>query len=241
MFYGYYGYNGLSWLLLLAAIVLATVAQIKVSSTYSKYSKVYSRSQRPAADVARQILASNGLGSIPIQQVEGNLTDHYDPRSKTLRLSRSVYGSPSVAALGVAAHEAGHAMQDAEGYLPLKIRNSLVPVAQFGSHASWVLIILGFFMGALGLVQLGIILFSIVVVFQIATLPVEFNASSRALAALEGGGYLDGGEIQQTKRVLSAAAFTYVAAVLVSLLQLLRLLLIFGGRRDFTSGSPCSL
>jgi len=232
MFYGYYGYNGLSWLLLLAAIVLATVAQIKVSSTYSKYSKVYSRSQRPAADVARQILASNGLGSIPIQQVEGNLTDHYDPRSKTLRLSRSVYGSPSVAALGVAAHEAGHAMQDAEGYLPLKIRNSLVPVAQFGSHASWVLIILGFFMGALGLVQLGIILFSIVVVFQIATLPVEFNASSRALAALEGGGYLDGGEIQQTKRVLSAAAFTYVAAVLVSLLQLLRLLLIFGGRRD---------
>ncbi len=228
----FYGYNGFSWLLLLAAIVLATVAQIKVSSTYSKYSKVYSRSQRPAADVARQILASNGLGNIPIQQVEGNLTDHYDPRSKTLRLSRSVYGSPSVAALGVAAHEAGHAIQDAEGYLPLKIRNSLVPVAQFGSHASWVLIILGFFMGALGLVQLGIILFSIVVVFQIVTLPVEFNASSRALAALEGGGYLDGGEIQQTKRVLSAAAFTYVAAVLVSLLQLLRLLLIFGGRRD---------
>lgn len=232
MFYGYYGYNGYSWLLLLAAIILATVAQIKVSSTYSKYSKVYSRSQRPAADIARQILAANGLGSIPIQQIEGNLTDHYDPRSKTLRLSRSVYGSPSVAALGVAAHEAGHAIQDAEGYLPLKIRNSLVPVAQFGSHASWVLIILGFFMGALGLVQLGIILFSVVVVFQLVTLPVEFNASSRALAALEGGGYLDGGEIQQTKRVLSAAAFTYVAAVLVSLLQLLRLLLIFGGRRD---------
>ncbi len=228
----YYYYNGWSWVLLLAAIILSAVAQFKVSSTYSKYAKVYSKSQRPACDIARQILNFNGLGNLPIQQIEGKLTDHYDPRAKVLRLSKGVYGSPSVAALGVAAHEAGHAMQDAEGYMPLKIRNSLIPVARFGSTASWILIIVGFIMGALGLVQLGIILFSCVVVFQLVTLPVEFNASSRALASLEGGGFLDSGEIVQTKKVLSAAAFTYVAAVLVSLLQLLRLILIFSGRRS---------
>lgn len=219
-------------LLLVPALILSLYAQAKVSSTYSKYAKVRAKSGIAACDMARQMLDYNGLSDVRVEQVSGNLTDHYDPRTRVLRLSQATYHSSSVAALGVAAHEAGHAMQHADGYVPLKLRSALVPVASFGSYASWILILLGIFMSALGLVQIGIIFFSATVVFQLVTLPVEFNASSRALAALEGGGFLDQQETDLTAKVLKAAALTYVAAALTAMLQLLRLLLIFGGRRD---------
>jgi Zn-dependent membrane protease YugP len=215
-----------TWGLMILAIIISAVAQITVSSTYSKYAKVRSRRNMSAYEAARFILNYNGLSHVRIEQVRGNLTDHYDPRTKVLRLSETVYSSASVAALGVAAHEAGHALQDQAGYLPMRIRGALVPVASLGSNLSWILIFIGFIMQATGLIDIGILLFSCVVLFQIVTLPVEFNASSRALAALEGGGVLQVDEIVHTKKVLSAAALTYVAAVLVSLLQLARLLLL---------------
>ncbi|MCL1905843.1 MAG: zinc metallopeptidase [Clostridiales bacterium] len=219
----YYSYT---WGLMLLAIIISAFAQLKVSSTYSKYAKVRSRKNMPACDAARFILDFNGLPGVRIEQIRGNLTDHYDPRAKVLRLSESVYHSASVAALGVAAHEAGHALQDQQGYMPLRLRSSLVPVASLGSRLSWVAIFLGFLLGFGGLIDLGILLFCGVLLFQLVTLPVEFDASSRALAALEGGGVLETDEISQTKKVLSAAALTYLAAVLVSLLQLARLLLM---------------
>jgi Zn-dependent membrane protease YugP len=212
--------------LMLLALAISSWAQIKISSTFSKYSKVRSRKNMPACEAARFILDYNGLASVQVEQVRGNLTDHYDPRAKVVRLSESVYNSASVAALGVAAHEAGHALQDNEGYVPMRIRGALVPVANLGSNLSWIIIVLGLALGYLGLVDLGILLFFGVLVFQLVTLPVEFNASSRALAALEGGGVLETDEIRQTKKVLSAAALTYVAAVLVSLLNLARMLLM---------------
>ncbi|MDO4581884.1 MAG: zinc metallopeptidase [Bacillota bacterium] len=223
-------YYDWTMILLLPAILLSAWAQYKVSSTYSKYGKVASKSGVTAAQMARTMLDYNGLSNISVEQVAGNLTDHYDPKKKVLRLSQTVYGSSSVAALGVAAHEAGHAMQDAESYIPLKVRGALVPLASFGSYASWVLIAIGLVMGAFNLLGIGILLFSLAVLFQLVTLPVEFNASRRAMAALEGGGYLDAGELTQTRKVLSAAAMTYVAAALTAVLQLLRLLLIFGRR-----------
>ena len=216
--------------LLLPALLLSIYAQAKVSSTFRKYAKVESRSHLPANRMARQMLDMNGLSYIRIEQVKGNLTDHYDPRSKVLRLSQSTYNSPSVAALGVAAHECGHAIQDAEEYFPLKFRNTLAPVARFGSSASWILIIAGLLLSMFNLIFIGIIAFTVVVLFQVVTLPVEFNASNRALAALEGGGFLEVQEVSQANKVLRAAALTYVAAVVVSVLQLLRLLLIFGRR-----------
>jgi len=221
---------GSGWGLLLLALVISGLAQLKVSSTYSKYAKVRSRTNMQACEVARHILDYNGLSEVRIEQIRGNLTDHYDPRTKTLHLSETVYNSASVAALGVAAHEAGHALQDQQGYLPLRLRSALVPVANLGSHLSWILILIGLLLGYLGLFDLGILLFCAVLLFQVVTLPVEFNASSRALAALEGGGVLEQDEVRQTKQVLSAAALTYVAAVLVSLLQLARLLLLRGRR-----------
>jgi Zn-dependent membrane protease YugP len=219
-----------TWGLMLLALVISAFAQFKISSTYSKYAKVRSRKNMSACEAARLILNFNGLSQIKIEQIRGNLTDHYDPRSKVLRLSESVYHSSSVAALGVAAHEAGHALQDQQGYLPLRLRSALVPIASFGSRISWLVILLGFILGYWGLVDLGILLFCAVLLFQVVTLPVEFNASSRALAALEGGGVLEKDEINQTRKVLSAAALTYVAAVLVSLLQIARLLLMRGRR-----------
>ncbi|NLF80764.1 MAG: zinc metallopeptidase [Clostridia bacterium] len=218
-------------LILLPAILLTIYAQAKVTSTYKKYSKVHASSGLNAAEAARRLLDSSGLNNVRIEQVRGNLTDHYDPRGKVLRLSESTYGSSSVAALGVAAHEAGHAMQDAESYGPLKFRGFLAPVAQFGSSAAWVLIILGLALSAFNLIGIGIICFGAVVLFQVVTLPVELNASNRALLALESGGFLGGEEIAQTNKVLRAAALTYIAAALVSILQLLRLLMIFSGRR----------
>lgn len=224
-------YDSTIWLLLLG-IIITIWAQIRVSSAFNKYSKIASRQGMPAYQVARQILDYNGLSNIAIEQVAGNLTDHYDPSAKVLRLSQSVYRSPSIAAAGIAAHEAGHAIQDKEQYGPLKLRSILVPTAKAGSSLSWVLIILGFLLSSYGLIQIGIIFFSLVVLFQLVTLPVEFNASKRALASLEGGGFLSEDELYGTRKVLSAAALTYVAAALVGILQLLRLILIFGGGRN---------
>ncbi len=220
-----------TWILMIIAIVITLFAQSKVNSTYQKYAKVRSARGLSAHDAARLILDYNGLQNVRIEQVSGSLTDHYDPRGKVLRLSQATYHSDSVAALGIAAHEAGHAMQDKEGYIPLKIRGALVPLANIGSNFSMILIIIGAIMGAANLIDLGIIFFSFAVLFQLVTLPVEFNASSRALAALEGGNLLNIDEVKQTKKVLSAAALTYVAAALASLLQLLRFIILFG-RRD---------
>jgi Zn-dependent membrane protease YugP len=224
----YYDYT---YGLIIIGLIIAGWAQIRVSSAYKKYSRVASSRGIPGWQVARQILDRNGLEDIQIQEVAGNLTDHYDPRRRVLRLSKGVYSNSSVAALGIAAHEVGHAVQHKEGYMPLRLRTLLVPLAQIGSYASWILIIIGLFAGFLGLIQLGIILFSGVVLFQLVTLPVEYNASKRALAMLSDGGFLAFEEMGQTKKVLSAAAMTYVAAVLVSVLQLLRLVLLFGRRR----------
>ena len=172
----------------------------------------------------------NGLRHVSVEQVAGNLTDHYDPSKKVLRLSQSIYNSSSVAALGVAAHECGHALQDAEGYAPLRIRGALVPVANLGSSASWILILLGIFFSATNLITIGILLFGAVVLFQLVTLPVEFNASRRALATLEGASFLTEQEVPMARKVLNAAALTYVAAALTAILQLLRLILLFGRR-----------
>lgn len=226
MFYG----MDPTWILLIPAILLSLYAQAKVNSTYKRYARVQSRRGIPAYRMAQEMLYMNGLGHIRVEQVAGSLTDHYDPSKKVLRLSQATYGSSSVAALGVAAHECGHALQDAEQYGPLRLRGALVPVANIGSSASWILILLGVFIGLGDLVSLGIVLFAAVVLFQLVTLPVEFNASSRALATLEGSGFLDAEEMPMAKKVLSAAALTYVAATLTALLQLLRLVLIFGGR-----------
>ena len=220
-------YYDWTMILLLPGIIITLIAQMKINSTYQKFSKVASRGGVPAWQVARRLLDANGLHEVSVQRVAGNLTDHYDPRDKVFRLSESVYDSTSVAALGVACHECGHAIQDSEAYGPLRFRSFMVPVANLGARGSWILIILGMLMGMMGLVQIGIILFSAVVVFQLVTLPVEFNASNRALAALDSGGYLTETEMPMARKVLSAAALTYVAAALTSILQLLRLLLIF--------------
>lgn len=220
----------LSYFVLIPALLLSIIAQARISTVYHKYSHVQARSGLTAAQIARRLLAGSGLQSIPVQQVGGTLSDHYDPRTKVLRLSKENYDASSVAALGVAAHECGHAMQDAEGYFPLKLRSVLAPVASIGSQASWLLILVGLFFDLSQLLNLGIIFFGAAVLFQLVTLPVEFNASRRALAALDGG-YMNGEELQMANKVLKAAALTYVAAALVAVLQLLRLLLVFGGRR----------
>ena len=227
-----YYYMDWTLIILLPALLLTVYAQAKISTTYRKYSKIQARSAVRACDMARKMLDINGLNNVAVQKVSGNLTDHYDPRSNVLRLSDSTYNSTSVAALGVAAHEAGHALQDAQSYGPLKFRNALVPIANFGSSAAWILIILGLVFSSFNLIGIGIICFAVVVLFQLVTLPVEFNASSRALVALEGCGFLQSDEVGYAGKVLKAAALTYVAAALTAILQLLRLLIIFGGRRD---------
>lgn len=233
-----FGFLPLFWdptfIILIPGVIIAGWAQSKVSSTFDKYYRVGARTGQTAAHVARRILNQKGLDDVTVEVVPGRLSDHYDPRAKALRLSRDVYYSNSLAAIGVAAHEAGHAIQHDEGYVPLNIRATLVPVAQFGSSAAWILLLLGFFLGVPGLAQFGVFAFTGVVLFQLVTLPVEFNASSRALALLEGGGYLEREEIPHTKKVLDAAALTYVAAALMGVLQLIRLLIISGmlGNRD---------
>ena len=233
---GYYGYYGFDWtyLMVLAGAVLSLIASAKVNSTFQKYARVRSMSGMTGAQVARRILDRNGLTNIPVEHVSGNLSDHYDPTRKVLRLSDSTYNSPSVAAIGVAAHECGHAIQHKVGYGPLKLRTMIVPAANVGSRLGMPIILLGLFFGGGGsfLVNLGIWVFSLAVLFQIITLPVEFNASNRALVMLEDYGILGQDEKRKAKSVLSAAAMTYVAAAASSILQLLRLIILFGGRSN---------
>ncbi len=218
--------------LVLPAVILSMWAQMKVNANFSKYSKVYTKRNFTATEAARQILDNHGLYEVKIEAISGNLTDHFDPKANVIRLSDSVRNSTSVAAVGVAAHEAGHAVQHAEGYAPIRFRNSLVPVANFGSKLSIPLIIIGFlfmtgesFFGS-ACVWAGIILFSAAVLFQVVTLPVEFDASNRAIKVLGSGGYLYEDETKHVKKVLGAAAMTYVAAAATSIAQLLRFILI---------------
>lgn len=224
-------YDSYYLFLVLPAILISLWSQMKVKSTFNKYSQVMARSSLTATEITRRILDMNGLQNVKIEQVSGNLSDHFDPRTNVIRLSDTVRGIPSVAAIGVAAHEAGHAIQYKCGYTPIKLRNTILPIANLGSQLSVPLIIFGILFSFEPLVSAGIILFSAVLLFQVVTLPVEFNASRRAIKTLSENGILVGEELDGTKKVLSAAALTYVAAVLVSAMQLLRLLLISRGRR----------
>jgi Zn-dependent membrane protease YugP len=218
-------------ILLLPAIALAMYAQHKVRSTYERFSQVRAASGRTGADMARYLLSSNGLSDVDVEPVPGVLSDHYDPRSKKVRLSDSNFRGSSIAAISVAAHECGHALQHARGYAPLAMRTAFVPVASFGSMAAMPLFLIGMFANIPMLLTLGIIFFAGAVAFQVITLPVEFNASSRALRELETRGLLSGGqEIAMAKRVLDAAALTYVAAAAMALLQLVRLLILRNSR-----------
>ena len=228
-YYGYYYYDPTYMLIVISALI-SLFAQFLVNSRFSKYSRVRSRSGMTGAQAAERILQSQGIYDVAIQRVSGKLTDHYDPRNKTLNLSDAVYASTSVAAVGVAAHECGHAIQHARGYAPLSFRSALVPVANIGSQLSWLFIILGiFFGGSHTLIMVGILMFSAAVLFQLVTLPVEFNASGRALKLLSETGILQKDGVSDTRKVLSAAALTYVAAATTAVLQLLRLLRLFGG------------
>ncbi len=233
---GYYGfYYGLDWTYILVIIgaIFSIAASAKVNSTFNKYKRIRSTSGMTGAEAAERILHQNGIYDVGIEHIGGNLTDHYDPRSKMLRLSDATYSSTSVAAIGVAAHECGHAIQHKEEYGPLKLRTAIVPAANIGSRLGIPIILLGILLGGnYLLVQIGIWVFSLAVLFQIVTLPVEFNASKRALAMVEQYGILGSNEVEHTKKVLSAAAMTYVAAAAASILQLLRLVLLFGRRRD---------
>ncbi len=219
-----------TYILVIIGAVLVLGASALVNFTFRKYSAVRSLSGMTGAQAAQRILNQAGIYDVTIEHIDGKLTDHYDPSNKVLRLSDSVYGDSSVAAIGVAAHECGHAIQHQHGYVPLRLRTAIVPLANFGSKISWPLIILGVFLSmSQTLIYAGIILFSFAVLFQIVTLPVEFNASRRAVRILDDSGILYGEEVQITKKVLGAAALTYVAGAAASVLQLLRLIRIFGG------------
>ena len=216
--------------MLLPAIILSVWASANVNSTYKKYSKVKSMSGLTANDAVRRILDSNGLKNVRIEHVSGNLTDHYDPKANVIRLSDATDGSNSAAAIGVAAHEAGHAVQHAVGYTPIKIRMALVPVCNIGSNLAIPLILMSFLFGIPSLAYVGIIAFATATLFQLVTLPVEFDASRRAIAILENG-YMSGDDLRASKKVLRAAALTYVASLAVSLANLLRLVVMVSGRR----------
>ncbi|MBR2028602.1 MAG: zinc metallopeptidase [Oscillospiraceae bacterium] len=226
----FYGIDIYYIILVLPAIFFSMWAQAKVNGTFNRYSRERTYSGMTGYEAARRILAANGLYHVNVEHVSGNLTDHYDPKTNVIRLSDSVFGSNSVAAVGVAAHEAGHAVQYAQNYAPIKLRAAIIPVTNIGSTLSMPLVLVGFLMGLQPLVNFGILLFATVAVFQLVTLPVEFNASRRAVKALEMGGTMADEEIRGVKKVLSAAAMTYVAALAVSLANLLRLILRFGGR-----------
>lgn len=231
----YYPYFDSTYILILIGIVISLAASVRVKTTFAKYSRIRSMSGLTGAQVAMRLLQASGIYDVRVEPISGSLTDHYDPRNKVLCLSEPVYGQNSLAAIGVAAHECGHAIQHQNSYVPLKLRSSLVPVANFGSMAAIPIILFGmFFGGSQLLIYLGIILFSMAVLFQLITLPVEFNASKRAITRLGETGILYEEELNQSKKVLNAAALTYVAAAAASLLQLLRLILLFGGgrRRD---------
>jgi hypothetical protein len=221
-----------TFLLLIPALILAGWAQFKVKGTYDRYSRIAARNGLTAKDVARRILDANGLRNIPVERIAGSLTDHYDPKAKTLRLSETVFSSPSIAAIGVAAHEAGHALQDAEAYAPLKLRNSIVPVVSLGSGLAFPLFFIGFLFGTPLLMDVGILFFLGVLLFHLVTLPVEYNASGRALRILDSTGILAADEMKGARAVLNAAALTYVAATVMAALQLVRLLMLRGMRND---------
>lgn len=230
MFPYYYGIDP-TYILIIIGAVLSLGASALVNGTFRKYSRVRSISGMTGAQAAQRILNSAGIYDVSVQHINGGLTDHYDPKAKVLCLSDSVYGSTSVAAIGVAAHECGHAIQHQNNYVPLRLRTAIVPLANFGSRISWPLILLGIILSmSQTLIYAGILLFSFAVLFQIVTLPVEFNASRRAVKILDESGILYGEEVGITKKVLGAAALTYVAGAAASILQLLRLVILFGGR-----------
>jgi len=229
-YYGYY-YDG-TYILVLIGAILTLIASAMVNSTFNKYNKVRSASGLTGCEAAEKILYANGIYDVRVESISGNLTDHYDPKNKVLRLSESTYASTSVAAIGVAAHECGHALQHHDEYAPLKIRTAIVPAANIGSKLGIPIILLGVLLSYnYTLIQIGIWVFSLAVAFQLVTLPVEFNASSRAIGMVDRLGILGMQETAMTKKVLRAAAMTYVAAAASSVLQLLRLILLFG-RRD---------
>ena len=232
MLYYYYDWT---YILVVIGAVICIAASARVKNVFARYSRVRSHSGMTGREAAEQILHRNGIYDVQVTHIAGNLTDHYNPSNKTLGLSDTVYNSTSVAAIGVAAHECGHAVQHARGYVPLSIRGALVPVANIGSMAAWPLIVIGLFMNgqtALFLINLGIFLFSAAVLFQIVTLPVEFNASNRAVKVLESSGMLYPDEVGSVKKVLGAAALTYVASAASMILQLLRLMIIGGRKRN---------
>lgn len=235
MRYGYYGFWDPTYFLVIIGALICMIASARVKTTFNKYSRYRSRTNMTGKEAAQRVLRSAGIMDVTVRHVSGSLTDHYDPRNKTLNLSDSVYDSTSVAAIGVAAHECGHAIQHQKDYAPLSIRSAIVPVANIGSTLAWPLIIIGLlFSSATGsfLIKLGIICFSLAVLFQLVTLPVEFDASRRAVNILGSTGILSEEELPMTKKVLGAAALTYVAGAAAAILQLLRLILLFGGRND---------
>lgn len=221
-------YDSIYWILLIPVLLLSLYAQIRVSSSFNRYSQ--ERSRFTGAQAAYEVLRAHGVHDVAIRPCPGKMTDHYDPRDNTIYLSEPVYSAATVAAVGVAAHEAGHAVQYAVGYGPVRVRSAIIPVTQFGSQFAFVALMLGLALYSQPMFLIGIVLFGVTTLFQLVTLPVEFDASARALATIEGTGLLDGEAQKGAKKVLTAAALTYVAALLMSLLQLLRYLLIFAGR-----------
>ena len=238
--YGYYNYtdflaNNLYFLLLIPVLLLSIWAQFQVSGSFRRYSRTATRRRFTGAMAAEAVLRFNGVYDVPIRPCRGNLTDHYDPRDNTIYLSEGVYDAPTIAAVGVAAHEAGHAVQYAQNYAPIRVRSAIIPLTQIGSSLSFILLFIGLFLYSQSLFFIGIVLFSFTTLFQLVTQPVEFNASSRAIRTIEEMQLLYEDELPGAKKVLRAAAMTYVAALLMSLLQLLRFVLIFigrGGGRD---------
>ncbi|MBO5416565.1 MAG: zinc metallopeptidase [Clostridia bacterium] len=229
MLFGWFYYD---WtiLLVLPALIISVWAQINVSTTFNKYSKIRNFRGITGADAARRVLNENGLHEVKIEHIHGNLNDHYDPRANVIRLSDAVYANTSAAAVGVACHEAGHAVQHAKGYFPIKIRSAVIPATRFGSMLAIPIFMIGLIFASDALLLAGILLYTIVAFFQLVTLPVEFNASSRAMSAIKSSGMLNPQEYAGARKVLTAAAMTYVAALVSSLLTLLRLLVLAGGR-----------
>ena len=227
----YYGIDIYYIILILPALLFGLWAQSQVSANFNKYSKIRNMRGMTGAEAAEYILNQNGIYDVEVRHIKGNLTDNFNPKNKTINLSDSVYNSTSIAAIGVAAHEAGHAVQHAVNYKPIKIREMVIPVTQIGSWLYLPILLIGVFLSSQSLINIGILLFSSLAIFQLVTLPVEFDASDRAIKTLSQSGILQGEEITGAKRVLKAAALTYVAALVSSLAQLLRLVLLFGGRR----------
>ena len=227
----FYGFDIYYFILIIPALLFGLWAQSQVNTNFQKYSQIRTMRGMTGAQAAEYILQKNGIYNVSINQISGHLSDHFNPKTSAINLSESVYNSTSIAAIGVAAHEAGHAVQHAVNYKPIRIREMVIPVTQIGSWLYLPILLIGVFLSSQGLINIGILLFSTLAIFQLVTLPVEFDASNRAITTLSQSGILQGDEITGAKRVLKAAALTYVAALVSSLAQLLRLILIFGGRR----------